>query len=117
MPGAGYTASGPELPGLRWLHLHAMVMGSALSGRDRHAADLARLADAGLLFPQGLPENVEIGLVLHNPMQGSLNAGFEALASYHGWRRGRADLIDRAALSDPLLRRGAARFYPPRTSP
>jgi hypothetical protein len=113
MPGAGYTANGVDMPGVRWLHPHAMILGLAQSGGKAFADGIHRLEQAGLLFPQGLPENVEIGLVLHNPMQGSLNASFEAIASYHGWRRakGGADVIDQASLADPLMRKGAARFY------
>ncbi len=113
MPGAGYSANGVDVAGIRWLHPHAMVMGLAQSGGNRFAEGIQRLERAGLLFPQGLPENVEIGLNLHNPMQGSLNAAFEALASYHGWRRakGTQDVIDQACRNDPLMRKGAARFY------
>ena len=111
MPGAGYTANGVDIPGIRWLHPHAMVMGLALSNRSDLPDAIRRLESAGLLFPQGLPENVEIGLHLHNPMQGSLNAGFEALAAYHGWRRGGSDVIDEASRRDPLLRAGIRRFW------
>lgn len=113
MPGVGYVANGVDIPGVRWIHPHAMVMGLALTGGNTFAAGIERLEDAGLLVPQGLPENVEVGMRLRNPMQGSLNAAFEALASYHGWRRakGAPDVIDQASLNDPLMRKGAARFY------
>ena len=113
MPGVGYVANGVDIPGVRWIHPHAMVMGLALSGGNTFAGGIQRLEEAGLLVPQGLPENVEVGMELRNPMQGSLNAAFEALASYHGWRRakGAADVIDQACLNDPLMRKGAARFY------
>ncbi len=111
MPGAGYTANGVDVPGIRWLHPHAMVMGLSLSGRSGFSDGIRRIDKAGLLFPQGLPENVEIDLQLHNPMQGSLNAGFEALAAYHGWRRGGVDVIDDACRRDSLLRAGARRFW------
>lgn len=68
------------------------------------------------LYPQGLPENIEVDLLLHNPMQGSLNASFETLSAYHGWKkRGTGgNLLDKAAAADPLLRKAASRFYPPR---
>ncbi len=113
MPGAGYSANGVEMTGLRWLYPHAMVMGLAMSGGNNFAQGIGRLEQAGFLFPMGLPENIEIGLVLHNPMQGSLNAAFESIASYHGWRRakGGPDVIDQASQSDALMRTGAARFY------
>lgn len=115
MPGAGYAANGSDLPGIRWLQPHAMVMGLALSGGNTFGDGVRRLENSGLLFPQGLPENVEISLTLHNPMQGSLNAAFEALASYHGWRRGKnaPDVIDQACMTDPLMRKGAERFFKP----
>lgn len=112
MPGDGYAANGSALPGVRWLKPHYMVMSSALSDRASFVDDIGLLEKAGLLFPRGLPENVEITLKRHNPMQGSLNAGLEALASYHGWRRGGNDHIDRASLSDPLIRQGMSVFYP-----
>ena len=119
LPGAGYTANGVDLPGIRWIHPHAMVMALALSGGNTFGDGVRRLEQAGLLFPQGLPENVEISLTLHNPMQGSLNAAFETLASYHGWRRGKngTDVIDQACLNDPLMRKGAARFFKPAVGP
>ncbi|HVJ45952.1 MAG TPA: hypothetical protein VM511_06155 [Luteolibacter sp.] len=113
MPGAGYSANGVDMPGVRWLHPHAMVMGLAQSGGQVFSDGIRRLEQAGVLFPQGLPENIEISVDLHNPMQGSLNASFEAIASYHGWRRakGGPDVIDQACLADPLMRKGASRFY------
>jgi hypothetical protein len=114
MPGDGYTANGVDVPGIRWLHPHAMVMGLALSDRSGLSEGIRQLARAGILFPQGLPENIEIDLQRHNPMQGSLNAGFESLAAYHGWRRGVGDAInhiDGASRRDPMLRAGIRRFW------
>ncbi len=111
MPGAGYTANGVDIPEVRWLHPHGMIMGLALSNRSALPDAIRRLESTGLLFPQGLPENIEIGLQLHNPMQGSLNAGFESLAAYHGWRRGGTDVIDEASRRDSLLRAGIRRFW------
>ncbi|MEK7950876.1 hypothetical protein [Luteolibacter soli] len=111
MPGQGYQAYGVDTPAIRWLHPHAMVMGLALSGGSRYSEGVHRMIEAGLVVPQGLPENIEIGLSQHNPMQGSLNAGFEALAAYHGLRRAGNDVIDVASRHDPLLRAGVRRFY------
>lgn len=115
MPGAGYTANGIEVMGVRWLHPHYMLMGLALSGGELYAKGLRDLDAAHLLYPLGLPENIEVGLHLHNPMQGSLNASFEALSAYHGWRKRNTptNLLDKASNNDPLIRKAATRFYPP----
>jgi hypothetical protein len=115
MPGAGYTANGTEVMGVRWLHPHYMLMGLALSHSELYPKGLRDLDAERFLYPMGLPENIEADLLLHNPMQGSLNAAFEALAAYHGWkkRNSQENRIDRASESHPLLRKAAARFYPP----
>ena len=114
MPGAGYAANGVDVMGVRWVYPHYMFMGSALNDAALYEKSLRDLDALQLLHPIGLPENIEIDLRLHNPMHGSLNASFEALAAYHGWkpRRTAANRIDVAALSDPLMRQAAARFYP-----
>jgi len=116
MPGAGYTANGIEVMGVRWLHPHYMFMGLALSAPEFYPKGLRDLDAGQFLYPQGLPENIEVDFLLHNPMQGSLNASFETLSAYHGWKkRGTGDnLLDKAAAADPLLRKAASRFYPPR---
>ncbi len=115
MPGGGYTANGTEIMGVRWLHPHYMLMGLALSAPELYPQGLRDLDSRQFLYPMGLTENIEAELKLHNPMQGSLNASFEALAAYHGGRKRNppANLIDKASNHDPLLRKGAARFYPP----
>lgn len=114
MPGAGYTANGTEVMGVRWIHPHFMFMGLGLTAPSRYRDGLQALASRDFLYPHGLPENIEADLVLHNPMQGSLNASFETLSSYHGWKRRQspANAIDLACLRDPLLRKAAARFFP-----
>ena len=116
MPGSGYTANGTEVMGVRWLHPHYMLMGLALSNPAAYSEGLRRLDGIGYLSPLGLPENIEIELNLHNPMQGSLNASFETLAAYHGWRKRNSgeNLLDKAAMTDPLFRKAASRFYTPR---
>ncbi len=115
MPGAGYTANGTEVMGVRWLHPHYMLMGLALSAPDLYSKGLQDLDSTRILYPLGLPENIEAELRLHNPMQGSLNASFETLSAYHGWRKRNTpeNLLDRASLTSPLLRKAASRFYPP----
>lgn len=115
MPGAGYTANGIEVMGVRWIHPHYMLMGLALSAPDLYSKGLSDLDARRFLYPFGLPENIEVDLRLHNPLQGSLNAAFETLAAYHGWkkRQSKENRIDLASEADPLLRRAAARFYKP----
>jgi hypothetical protein len=114
MPGAGYTANGTQVAGVRWLHPHFMLMGLGLSTPELYPKGLRDLDAEQFLHPLGLMENIEIDFQLHNPMQGALNASFESLSAYHGWkRRGPSEnQIDRASARDPLLRLGAARFYP-----
>ncbi|MEY3393861.1 MAG: hypothetical protein RL346_97 [Verrucomicrobiota bacterium] len=115
MPGGGYSANGTEVMGVRWIHPHYMLMGLGLSGQTRYLAGLEALHARQFLYPYGLPENIEADLVLHNPMQGSLNAAFETLSAYHGWKKRGApgNRIDHASLADPLLRKAVSRFYPP----
>lgn len=115
MPGAGYTANGVEVMGVRWLHPHYMMMGLALSAPELYPQGLGDLSAKSFLFALGLPENIEVDFRFHNPMQGSLNAAFEAISAYHGWKKrgSTANRIDQASLEDPLMRKGAARFYGP----
>ncbi|MFN4943334.1 MAG: hypothetical protein ACK40T_09605 [Akkermansiaceae bacterium] len=115
MPGAGYTANGTEVMGVRWIHPHYMIMSLALSDPERYPKGLSDLSANRFLYPFGLPENIDADLNLHNPMQGSLNAAFETFATYHGWkkRNTKANVIDRAAKAQPLFRKAAARFYKP----
>jgi len=114
-PGAGYTANGTEVMGVRWMHPHYLLMGLALSEPTLYKKGLRDLDSARILYPLGLPENIEIELRLHNPMQGSLNASFETPAAYHGWRKRNTpqNILDRASLSSPHLRKAASRFYQP----
>ena len=79
-----------------------------------YAKGLQDLDSARLLYPLGLPENIEVELRLYNPMQGSLNASFETLSAYHGWRKRNSpeNVLDRASLASPHLRKAAFRFYP-----
>ncbi len=115
MPGAGYTANGVEVMGVRWIHPHYMIMGLALSNPERYPKGLSDLDAKQFLYPFGLPENMEAELRLHNPMQGSLNAAFETIAAYHGWkkRESKENVLDLASKQHPLLRQAASRFYKP----
>lgn len=112
MPDAGYAANGTETAGCEWIHPHYPLM--ATMCRPESLGEVVKAFDrAGLLFPRGLPEAVSIDGIRHNPLQSSLNAGFETLAAYHAWKRPTGtDEIDRASRSDPMIRSGMARFYP-----
>ena len=90
-----------------------MLMGLGLSAPDLFPQGLRDLDAGQFLYPLGLPENIEVDFQLHNPMQGSLNASFETLSAYHGWKKRNTpeNRIDTASFKDPLLRKGAARFY------
>ena len=54
MPGAGYTANGTEVMGVRWLHPHYMMMGLALTAPDRYPKGLSDLDSKRFLYPHGL---------------------------------------------------------------
>ena len=55
---------------------------------------------------------IEIDLNWHNPMQGSINAGFESLAAYHGMVEDRSvNRLYSAARELDLFRTAVKRFY------
>ena len=87
-------------------------MGLALREPTLYKKALRDLDSARILHPLGLPENIEVELRLHNPMQGSLNASFETLSAYHGWRK-RNTPQNLPDLSSPLLRKATSHFYQP----
>lgn len=112
LPGEGYTANGVEMVGVTVIHPHYLMLSSALSNPSRYAAALEGLDLAGLLMPTGLPEVIEVDLNWHNPMQGSINAGFESVAAYHGMiANAGANRIYAAARELELFRSAVKRFY------
>ncbi len=111
-PGGKYGAFGSDDPGHRWIHPHYQVMATCMLDRSGIGKMVAAYERAGLLFPFGLPEGFEADYAHQNPMDGSLNASFEALAAYHGWQgRGAKNAIDRASMADPMIRAAMRRFY------
>ena len=112
-PGTPYAANGSDDTGLRWLHPHYQVMAVCMLDRDKIPAMTRGFEKAGIWFPLGLPEGIDIDLNYHRPLCCSLNAGFEALAAWHGMKgRGPDNPIDRAALEEPMVRTAMQRFYP-----
>lgn len=108
-----YGAFGWEDEGRRWIHPHYQVMAICQLEPEKIPAMVAAYEKAGLLHPMGLPEGFDCDYERVNPMNGSLNASFETLAAYHGWkRRGENNAIDRASAKDPLIRMAMLRFYP-----
>ncbi len=111
--GVGYVADGTDVPGLRLLHPHYMLMTGVLDATGT-LARLDRLEQMGFFPPWGLVENVTVDLDESLPMIGSLNASFEALAAYHLWAASgsRSDEIYDAARQCPLTRTAIKVFYP-----
>jgi hypothetical protein len=112
-PGTPYAANGSDDKDLRWLHPHYQVMAVCMLDRDKIPAMTSGFEKAGIWFPLGLPEGIDIDFAYHRPLCCSLNAGFEALAAWHGMKgRGANNAIDRAALDEPMVRTAMRRFYP-----
>lgn len=115
--GRGYVANGVERPGIQLIHPHYLIMSATLrTDRQELFGTLQQMAQQGLLPPWGMVENVRADLGEYLPFQGSLNACFECLGSYHLAARasGREDTIYRAAASAAPLRRAIEVFYPSR---
>lgn len=112
-PGTPYVANGSDDKDLRWLHPHYQVMAVCMLERERIPAMISGFEKAGIWFPLGLPESIDMDFSYHRPLCCSLNAGFETLAAWHGMKgRGVNNVIDRAALDEPMVRTAMRRFYP-----
>ncbi|MBO0699733.1 MAG: hypothetical protein J2P46_15155, partial [Zavarzinella sp.] len=117
--GEGFRGRGYLADGLRArpavLHPHYALM-AGLSADDLGPTwDRVRaLEGAGLMPPWGLVENFTSDLAEYLPVQGSLNAAFECLATYHlaartgGW----SDRIYEAARSCDATSRAIELFFP-----
>ena len=111
-PGDGYSANGVDVADLSVIHPHYFLMAIALSDPGNYSDQLHILEKAGLLLPTGLPEVIDANLDWKNPMQGSLNAGFETIAAYQGLKTmSGSNEIHEASLRSPLLRKAIVRFY------
>ncbi len=112
--GNGYHVSGAALPAQSLLHPHYFLMSARLREPIQDVLDvIASMRRIGFFPPLGLAENVTVTGSSYLPMNGSLNAGFEAIAAYHLFchHRGLPNRIFAASLNSPHLRRAIRLFY------
>jgi hypothetical protein len=78
---------------------------------------LERLEKAGYFPPWGMVENLTADGASYLPMNGALNAGFEALGAYHLLVKNRriANTIHEASRHCPEIRQAMTLFYPDNT--
>ncbi len=113
--GNGYHVSGAALPAQSLLHPHYFLMSACLRSDTREVLEvLASLRRIGFFPPLGLVENVTVTGSSYLPMNGSLNAGFEALAAYHllCQQRRWQNRIHQASRDCPPLRNAIQLYYP-----
>lgn len=113
--GNGYYVGGVDLPGQKLIHPHYILMSATLNPQALETyALLERMEKAGYFPPWGMVENLNVDGRSYLPMEGSLNAGFEALSAYHLFARHRnvTDAIYAASQKSPQIRRAMQLFYP-----
>ncbi|HEY1083488.1 MAG TPA: hypothetical protein VGE29_14565 [Prosthecobacter sp.] len=117
--GDRYHVGGVDLPDQAMVHPHYILMSAALTEPADTYALLERMEKAGWFTPWGMVETICITGESYLPMTGSLNAGFEALGSYHLLAKNRRipDVIYQASRLSPELRRAVELFYPPPAPP
>ncbi|MGI8604413.1 MAG: hypothetical protein ACR2OZ_15670 [Verrucomicrobiales bacterium] len=111
--GRGYHVGGVDLPHQTLIHPHYILLSATLESEPQTVYGLLkRMQSLDLLPPWGLVENVLADGSEHVPLQGALNANFEALGAYHlmAKSRGSPDIIHRAATDSPDLRQAIAVF-------
>lgn len=114
--GNGYHVGGVDLPDQKLIHPHYILMSATLRSKPAELFSLFdRMEKAGYFPPWGLVENLDVEGRGYLPMEGALNAGFEALGAYHLLAKtsGATDAIYAASLKSPHLRRAMRLFYPP----
>lgn len=123
--GNGYYVGGVDLPDQRLIHPHYILMSATLHPQPAEIYELLeRLEKASYFPPWGMVENLDVDDRGYLPMEGSLNAGFEALSAYHLFAKSRSipDAIYQASQNCPEIRQAMQLFYPktqlqtPRTS-
>lgn len=113
--GDGYYVGGVELPDQKLIHPHYILMSSTLRPKTSEVYELLeRMEKAGCFPPWGMVENLDVDGRSYLPMEGALNAGFEALSAYHLLARHRQipDAIYAASRKSPQIRRAMQLFYP-----
>lgn len=112
--GNAYRVNGTALPGVNLIHPHYFLMSARLHERPEEILSLiGDLRRVGFFPPYGLVENVTVTGSSYLPMNGSLNAGFEALAAFHllCHLRHQPDPIYQAALASPEIRAAMRSLY------
>jgi hypothetical protein len=113
--GNGYHVGGVELPDQKLVHPHYILMSATLHPQPAEIYDLfGRMEKASYFPPWGMVENLDVEGRSYLPMEGSLNAGFEALSAYHLFAKHRKlpDAIYTASQTSPHIRRAMQLFYP-----
>ncbi|WP_395744283.1 hypothetical protein [Prosthecobacter sp.] len=113
--GNGYYVGGVDLPDQKLIHPHYILMSSPLHPQTNETYELLqRMEKASYFPPWGMVENLNVDGRSYLPMEGALNAGFEALSAYHLFAKHRKvpDAIYAASLKSPHIRRAMQLFYP-----
>jgi hypothetical protein len=113
--GSAYLVSGIQLRGQDLIHPHYFLMSSRLRHSIPEVLDvIVSLRRIGFFPPYGLVENVTVTGNSYLPMNGSLNAGFEALSAFHllCQHRSLPNAVFDAARSSPHLQRALRLYFP-----
>lgn len=113
--GNGYYVGGVDLPDQKLIHPHYILMSATMHPQTNETYELLeRMEKASYFPPWGMVENLNVDGRSYLPMEGALNAGFEALSSYHLFAKHRKipDAIYAASLKSPQIRRAMQVFYP-----
>lgn len=113
--GNGYSVGGVDLPDQKLIHPHYILMASSIHPRPAEIYELMQCMEkSGYFPPWGMVENLTVDGRSFLPMEGALNAGFEALGAYHllAKSRGFPDAIYQASQNCEPLRRAMRLFYP-----
>ncbi len=116
--GNAYHVGGVDLSGQTLIHPHYILMSAALEPEPAQVLSLLeRLEKAGYFPPWGMVENLTADGASYLPMNGALNAGFEALGAYHLLVKNRriANTIHEASRHCPEIRQAMTLFYPDNT--
>lgn len=114
--GNGYHVGGTELPDQRLIHPHYILMSATMAEKSDEVLQLLqRMEKSGFFLPWGMVENLTADGTSELPMEGALNAAFEALGAYHLLAKHRRvpDAIYRASQSSEMVRAGMRLFFNP----